>query len=201
MTVIGITGPSGAGKGTASEILRTKYGFSVIDADEIYHSLVSGPSPCLDEIRQHFGDSVIRRDGSLDRKKLREHVFGEQNCDKLLMLNLITHKHVVFEIKNLINTYGDTASVCLIDAPLLIEAGLSSLCDLTISITADKDIRAGRIAMRDSITNEEAALRISSQKEDDYYISNTSYNIQNNEGPDKLADLLFKILSKEGVLN
>ena len=49
MTVIGITGPSGAGKGEVSRILNEKYGFPVLDADKIYHSLVSAPSDCTSE--------------------------------------------------------------------------------------------------------------------------------------------------------
>lgn len=92
MTVIGITGPSGAGKGTVSKLLNEKYGFPVIDADKVYHSLVSSPSDCLEEIRKSFGDEVIGENGALDRRELAKKVLGGENSEKLALLNSITHK-------------------------------------------------------------------------------------------------------------
>lgn len=200
MTVIGITGPSGAGKGMASQILKNKYGFSVIDADEVYHELVSKPSECLEEIKNHFGESVIKSDGTLDRSELRKYVFGKENKENLLLLNSITHKHVVIEIKKTISNLAQTESVCIIDAPLLIEAGMCPMCDFTISVIADNDIRAKRIAMRDSIGLDEAMLRISSQKDDEYYISNTSFFVKNNGNLNELAASLDKTLHDGGIL-
>ena len=200
MTVIGITGPSGAGKGKASEILKSKYGFSIIDADNVYHSLVSKPSDCLDEIKLEFGDSVIDAHGALDRASLRKLVFGEENRERLLLLNSITHKHVVNEIKNIISSLADTVSVCVIDAPLLIEAGLCSVCDFTIAVIANKNIRAQRISCRDSISIDDAMLRISSQKEDEYYIQNTCHFVKNNGDEKYLTSSLYKILSERRVL-
>ncbi len=199
MTVIGITGPSGAGKGIVSNILKKKYGVSVINADEVYHELVSKPSACLDEIKFHFSSSVINSDGSLDRIELRKHVFGVENRERLLLLNNITHKHVVAEIKNKLSYLEKTVSICLIDAPLLIEAELSSVCDFTISVIADKEVRANRIAIRDSITVEDANLRISSQKDDEYYIDNTTFSVNNNGDTEMLASLLDKIMSERGI--
>ena len=92
MVVIGITGPSGAGKGAVSRILNEKYGFPVLDADEIYHSIVNCPSPCLQEISEEFGRGVINPNGSLNRTALSELVFGDENKDKLKILNQIFRK-------------------------------------------------------------------------------------------------------------
>ncbi len=201
MTVIGITGPSGAGKGMASDILKNKYGFSVIDADEVYHSLVSAPSECLDEIKLHFGNAVISSDGSLDRVELRKLVFGEENRERLLLLNKITHKHVVDKIKKRLSELSSKVSVCIIDAPLLIEAGLCSVCDLTVAVLADTKVRAQRIAMRDGLTVDDVMLRISSQKDDGFYIKNTSFYVTNNGDSEELMLSLDKILSEGRVLD
>ena len=199
MAVIGITGPSGAGKGAVSDILHNKYGFNVIDADAIYHSLVSAPSSCLDEIKLHFGESVIDEKGSLDRKALSGLVFGEKNQDKLLLLNKITHKYVVEKILNDIEHNKSEGANCIIDAPLLIEAELQQYCDFTITVLANEKTRAERIVARDNISHEKAIARISSQKSDDYYLSNTDYYITNDGDISLLESSVAKILLERSV--
>ncbi len=190
MIIIGITGPSGSGKGVVSEILFENYGFDVIDADMVYHRLVSSPSECLFEIKDAFGDGVIKED-ALDRPVLASLVFGDGNEQKLELLNNITHKYVVKEIKRIIEEDGRY----VIDAPLLIEAGLSDICDLTVAVIADKETRIKRIALRDGISVEDASRRISSQKNDDFYIENTDRMMLND------GDLLSVNTSIERILS
>ena len=199
MTVIGITGPSGAGKGAVSALLQTKYGFNVIDADRVYHSLVSAPSTCLDEIKTHFGETVINPDGSLDRKALGQIVFEDNGGDKLLLLNNIAHKYVVQEIVNEVQCRKSNNINCVIDAPLLLEAQLETYCDFTIAVLADEQIRIDRIISRDNISREKAMARISSQKSDEYYVANTDYTIRNNSDISLLDSSLSEILSKRRV--
>ena len=50
MRIIGITGPSGAGKGAVSAYLANKYGFRIIDADKVYHGIISRPSDFVREL-------------------------------------------------------------------------------------------------------------------------------------------------------
>lgn len=200
MLVMGITGPSGAGKGEISRILRELYGFAVIDADKVYHDLVSSPSSCLEEIRAEFGDSVINPDGSLDRHALARMVLGKENSQRLALLNAITHKYVVCEIKKLIADYKERDCDCVIDAPLLFEAKLDDECDFTVCVLADRELRAERISHRDKISIEDALLRISSQKNDEYYTSKSDYIIRNDGGTDQLEATLTKILSERRVI-
>ncbi len=53
--ILGLTGPSGAGKGVVAQRLQDAHGFAWIDTDAVYHDLVSAPSPCLDELELAFG--------------------------------------------------------------------------------------------------------------------------------------------------
>ncbi len=199
MTVIGITGPSGAGKGEAVTLLCEKLGFASIDADAIYHSLVSAPSECVSEICTLFGGSVINPDGSLDRRALSGLVLGEENRERLSALNSIAHKHVVSEIRSAVADYRSRGISCIIDAPLLIEAGLTLDCDLTIAILADTSVRAERIIERDKLSHNEAMVRISSQKPDGFYIKNTDYLLYNNGSLVQLSESLDKLLLERGV--
>lgn len=194
MVIIGITGPSGAGKGVVSEILRTKYGYHTIDADKVYHGLVSSPSECLNEIKKHFGESVVDSSGALDRAVLREKVFGKQNNAKLELLNSITHKHVISSIRAEISGLKSDIPACVVDAPLLIESGFVPKCDFTVSVLASQNLRAKRISKRDGISLNDAMKRISSQKPDDFYIDNTDYSITNDDDIDSLEQSVFNIL-------
>ncbi len=199
MIVIGITGPSGAGKGVVSDILY-KHGFYIIDADAVYHRIISPPSPCLDELVENFGNIIIAPDGSLNRSILSANVFAEGNTDKLELLNKTTHKFVVNEIRTNINELEGKAFGCVIDAPLLIEAGLRDDCLFTIAVLANKDIRAARISKRDGISNEKAFARINAQKNDNYYISKCDHVVYNNGDIHELECLINNILHDRGLI-
>lgn len=199
MFVIGITGPSGAGKGEISNLLSA-YGAYVIDADAVYHDVVSPPSSCLDELIVYFGKDIINSTGGLDRTALAKLVFGEGNRERLELLNKITHKYVVKEIRDrIIKLQENNTRLCVIDAPLLIEAGLCSDCDLTIAILAKKEIRADRISLRDSISYSAAMARINSQKDDKYYITHTDSVIYNDAGVDELKASLDALLRERNL--
>ena len=179
MITVGLTGPSGAGKGAVGEILK-QHGFVVIDSDEVYHKIISKPGDCVTELANTFGVDILNEDGSLNRAALAKIVFEKGNDHKLKALNEITHKYVVREIRGMIVSLRCAMpSACVIDAPLLFEAGLEEDCAFTIAVLANIDTRAKRIAIRDRITHEQAMTRISAQKTDDFYISQSDYVIYN----------------------
>lgn len=201
MYIIGITGPSGAGKGAASEYLNTKYGYKVIDADKVYHGIISSPSDCVKELAERFGEGILNEQGGIDRKALSKMVFGEENKEKLLLLNKITHKYVTVEIKALLESFErEGVAVCVIDAPLLIEAGVNKLCDRVLVVYADREIRAERIAKRDGIDMDSALLRINSQKSYEFYSENSDFFITNNLCIKELGLSVDSFLRCEGLI-
>ena len=201
MTVIGITGPSGSGKGECSKYLL-RQGYSIIDADAIYHDLLIPPSKCLDELVREFGKQILTAGGLLNRETLSSLVFGEENRERLLKLNEISHRHVTDKIQKILcSMRAMGAPVCVIDAPLLIEAGLSSMCDFIISVLADKDVRIERIIVRDKIDRERAIRRIESQKSDEFYTQNSHHTVYNDADKNALWDSLSIILTERGVYN
>lgn len=201
MIIIGITGPSGAGKGAVSAILAEKFGFKVIDADRVYHSIISSPSECVKELASSFGEDVLNEIGGIDRRALSKKVFGDENKDKLLLLNKITHKYVIYEIEKLLVEHRNSGiEVCIIDAPLLIEAGVDKMCDHTVAVIADKELRAKRIADRDGIDENAALLRINSQKPDSFYTDACSFILSNNHCKRELESSVDSCLRALGVL-
>lgn len=201
MLIIGITGPSGAGKGAVSKYLNEKYGFKVIDADKVYHAIISAPSDCVSELAENFGNGILNENGGIDRKALSRLVFGDENRDKLLLLNKITHKYVILEIDRTVSKLSENGEeVCLIDAPLLIEAGVDKLCDHVIAVVADKSVRADRIAKRDGIDKDAALLRINSQKPDSFYSEKCDCLLQNDLGLGELGLSVDNFLRNRSII-
>ena len=201
MRIIGVTGPSGAGKGAVSEYMMATHDFKVIDADKVYHDIISAPTECVQELADNFGNGILNENGGIDRKALSKLVFGEENKEKLLLLNKITHKYVIFEINKLLRNYSDNGvKICVIDAPLLIEAGIDKTCDFVISVIAEKELRAKRIAARDGIDYESALLRINSQKPDSFYSDACDCLLSNDQSLKELGLLVDKYLRCEGLI-
>lgn len=196
--ILGLTGPSGAGKGTFAQHLRDTHGFAWIDTDAIYHALISAPSPCLDELCTGFGDWILLPDGSLDRRALAAFVFDPDNKDKLKMLNRITHKHVLAVAAQQTEAarQGGAAGV-MIDAPLLFESGADKACTHSVAVLADAQVRLARITARDGISENAAWLRLKAQPTDEFYTERADFVIYNNGNRDALhesADRLVKEL-------
>ncbi len=198
MLVIGLTGPTGAGKSRVAEIF-TAFGLPVINADEVYHQLLIPPSRCLDELREHFGHKILTPDGTLDRAALGRIVFSDP--DALSALNTITHHYVKAEIRRTLDRWRrEDRIAAVLDAPQLFEAGAERDCNVIVSVLADRDLRLDRIVLRDGIDRERAAHRMESQKSDEFFRTHSDYVIENNDAGDRLLPAVRKILSEMGVL-
>ena len=193
MIIIGITGGSGCGKTTVSDIVRSK-GIEVIDTDKVARKIVEPGKPALDEIRRSFGEEYINENGGLDRKKTAGLVFSDPN--KLKELNRITHKYITQYVNEYIDNYR--GNIIGIDGAVLIESGIGKMCDFIISVLADQSQRLKRIMLRDNITEEDARKRINSQKNNEFYIENSDYIVYNNSDEDILSKEVSEILSQIG---
>ena len=180
MKIIGLTGPSGSGKGALCALL-SEHKIPSVDADRVYHQLLVPPSSCLDALHKRFGDKILKDDGTLDRAALAKIVFAHGSQRELSDLNRITHKFVVEKINDIIadfNKKGFAAAV--IDAPALIEAEIDKNCDIVVSVVADKDVRVKRIIERDGLSEEAALARINAQKPEAFYREHADVVICNN---------------------
>lgn len=198
MLVIGLTGPSGAGKGEVSRMLLA-LGIPVINADEVYHALLVPPSPCLDAIASAFGKQVLRTDGTLDRKALSAIVFSD--AAQLQSLNRITHGFVMERIRRELEVLRKKGyAAAAIDAPQLFEAGADADCEITLAVLADRELRLHRIMQRDGLDAESAARRVDAQRSDDFFRRHADYVLENNGSPEMLRPSLLCILEEVGVL-
>lgn len=201
MVVIGITGPTGAGKTTVLNVLRDMGG-AVADCDAVYHELLRSSAPLREELGARFGASIFDPTGDLRRKELGAIVFGDP--DALADLNAITHRHIVAQLHHLIaQAEGKGRPAIALDAIALLESGAGALCDTTVAVTAPEDLRVGRIMAREGISEDYARARIAAQKPSSWFEEHCTYTLRNDGDRAALearARALFQsILCKEDV--
>ncbi len=179
--IYGLTGMSGAGKSTVCDSFESA-GFLIIDCDRLAREVVRKGRPCLDKLHRLFGDSVITKDGELDRRAMGNIVFS--HSDKLALLNNTIYPYITYEVISMCD--NTDKHFVLLDAPTLFESGIDFICDGIISVTCDKEKSIQRIMLRDNITRESAEKRLGSQHDAEYYKSKSDFCIENNGDIDTL---------------
>jgi len=184
--IIGVTGNFGSGKSTVSRILAELSNARVIDADKIAKKYLLLYKK---RILREFPEA--RRNKSIDTRKLAEIVFEDRK--KLRKLEKILHPPTRREIKQLSKTKKNV----IIDAPLLIEGGLYSLCNFIILVKTPKEVQIRRL--KGKFTGKEINKRLENQlpynkkkKYADYIINNDS-SLKNTR---KQVELIWQKMKK-----
>ena len=119
MLLLGLTGGIGSGKSTVSAEFARR-GAIVIDADLVVRELQSPGGAVLAAMVEHFGETILAPDGTLNRQAVADIVFNDP--EQLKALNAIVHPKVGAEIDGRIEAQRDTDNVVILDVPLLVES-------------------------------------------------------------------------------
>ncbi len=164
--VIGLTGPTGAGKSSVAKELAA-LGCAVVDCDQIARQVTNTCIPCLQSLAEEFGADILQNN-VLDRKLLAARAFASP--DKTQRLNELTHLWIMEETKAQIQAARDAGKqFVVVDAPLLFEAGVDALCDTIMAVTVPFEKRLQRIMKRDNISEELARARMAAQHPESWY--------------------------------
>jgi dephospho-CoA kinase len=155
---IGVTGGIGSGKSAVTQMLEER-GIVVVDADIIARQVVEPGTLALRRIAEHFGHTILRADGSLDRAALRALVF--QDASERKWLENLLHPLIRAEIIRQLDS--SESPYCVLSSPLLLETGQNSLVDKVLLIDTSEELQLSRTAQRDSINSDAVGAIIASQ--------------------------------------
>jgi dephospho-CoA kinase len=159
--VVGLTGGIACGKTTVAKMFKD-LGIPVIDADELAREVVVPGTPGLQRIVEAFGKGVLDDTGRLDRKKVGDLVFGDE--EERAKLNAIMHPLIGAAGATKIQAYQDgPAPYVIYEAALLVETGSYKSFSALIVVGADESLQRLRLIARDGFTVQEANARIASQ--------------------------------------
>ena len=160
MLLVGLTGGIGAGKSTVGRLLSER-GAVVIDADSIVRELQRPDTDVFRAIIERFGPHVVAADGSLDRERLADLVFRDD--DARSALNAIVHPAVYAVMADRIAALKDGEQVVVLDIPLLAESGGGEGMDVVVVVEADQDARVARVVAERGLDPEDVRARMAVQ--------------------------------------
>jgi len=183
MLRIGLTGSIGVGKSFVASVF-IELGCRLLDADETAREVVQPGTEGLNAIVARFGSEVLNTDGTLDRKRVGELVFGNE----LLRteLNAILHPKIIERQDEILKSWEqiDPNGIGIVDAALMIESGGYKRFDKLIVVHCRPEVQLERLMLRNGLTEAEARRRIDSQMPQEEKQRYADYLIDTSDGFD-----------------
>lgn len=156
---VGLTGGIGSGKSSVARFCRQQFGVEYIDADLICRDLLVPDALGWQAFVAAFGTDYLDSEQKIDRQRLREAIFR----DHLLRqrLNEIIHPLARNEIIQRLSLTA--AERCLVEVPLLYEAGWEEDFSSVIVVYASENCCLERLMQRDHLTREAAMEAVGAQ--------------------------------------
>jgi dephospho-CoA kinase len=204
MLKIGLTGGIASGKSLVSQMF-TDLGAHTIDADQIAHELMKPGEPAYDEVVRAFGSDILNADKSVNRGKLAEIAFDKRR-PRIYELNRIMHPGVIQRYEAWMDEIGrrEPDAIVILEAALVLEAGLRKRFDRIIVVTCKQQQRVERWAQRFNLDPETAKVevtrRMMAQAPDEAKIQAADHVIDNSgsvEDTRKQAESVFAELKNQ----
>lgn len=189
MLKLGITGGIGCGKSEVCRLLE-KLGVPIIHADIVAKDLVNENEQIKRDLKQAFGEDVYFPNDTLDRRKVADIIFNNEEAKQ--QLNQIIHPHVLeYQEKELSRLEAtEKFRIAGVEAALIFEAGSHTQFDVIVVVAASRETVIQRLKERDGLTGKEILKRINSQMDLQEKIKRADFVIYN-DGP--LDELNHKV--------
>ncbi|WP_455367177.1 dephospho-CoA kinase [Kaarinaea lacus] len=191
MLTIGLTGGIGSGKSTVAKLFKN-LGVPIYDTDVIARELVQPGQPALQEIIAVFGKDILDVDGHLDRQKLKQRIFT--NDDERHKLETILHPRIRESL--LAKITSCRAPYCIAVIPLLIEKHWQQVVDRVLVVDVTQATQICRTQHRDQLTESVIKRIIDSQATRTQRLTAADDVIDNNLTPDKLQTQVQQLHEK-----
>jgi len=191
MLRVALTGGIGSGKSTVAKLFE-KLGVSIIDADEIALRITEPNTYSFETIVEHFGKSIVKNDGTLDRRSLRNIIFKDINERKWLE-NLL---HPVIREAMRARTLKADSPYCLLVIPLLAESKKIDFIDRVCVIDISQPLQIKRATERDHSPESDVEAIIASQCSNEKRLSIANDIIHNDDDLEHLKSQVFTLHKK-----
>jgi dephospho-CoA kinase len=197
--ILGVTGGIASGKSTISKMLEAM-GAPIIDYDVIAREIVEPGEPAWKDIRGYFGAQVLGADGKIDRKKLSDIVFRDE--EKRKKLEGFTHPRIIEVAAKQADKIAEKNPNAVIQAviPLLFEANLQHLVHKVLLVYIPREMQIERLMKRDGISREAAESILKAQLPIDEKLGYADFVIRNEgtlEETRKQVEQVWEQLKKE----
>lgn len=183
-------------------------GAHLAQADRIAHELMRPGEAVYNKVVGHFGRSILNPDGSLSREKLAELAFGVHadspgsqvsRNSRIEELNRIVHPAVIRSQEEWMEQIGrqDPNAVTIVEAALILEAGVAKRFDRLIVVTCNEEARVARFAARQKLeldaARKEVARRMAAQLPEAEKIKVADYVIDNSGSLDATKEQVRRV--------
>ena len=191
MHLVGLTGGIGSGKSAVSALLAS-YGAAVLDADVMAREVVEPGTPGLAEVVDAFGPDVVAPDGTLDRARLGQRVFGDPG--ELARLNAILHPRIGRRFAELLaEAEASGAPVAVHDVALLVENGMQDRYDAIVVVAASPETQLDRLVRLRGMSEADARARIAAQVPLEHRLAVATHVIHNDGPLEELAPQVERV--------
>ena len=144
---VGLTGGIGCGKTTVEQMFAA-LGASVIDTDQIAHSLTAPHGAAMPDLVAEFGQEYATADGALDRAKMRSLVFSDPGARKRLEAIL----HPKIRDATFAAAAMATGPYVIFVVPLLLESGTwRERVTRILAIDCPEEVQVARVMARNGL--------------------------------------------------
>jgi dephospho-CoA kinase len=195
--ILGVTGGIAAGKSTVTEILRS-LGAVVVSADELAREVVRPGTPTLKRLVDCFGETILKTDGTLDRKALGRKVFSDPEARR--RVNRIVHPAIAdLAERRLAELSAGGAELIVYEAPLLFEAGAEERVEAVLVVRVEESLQLARLMARDGLSRSEAESRIAAQMSQEEKVARADYVIDNSGTREEVESRIRTLLAGLGL--
>lgn len=148
MLKIGLTGGIASGKSLVAGMF-TELGAHTVDADELAHDLMRPGEAAYQKIVEKFGKEILNPDGTVNRARLAELAFDKRR-PRIYELNGILHPGVIQKQEQWMEDIRrrEPDAIVILEAALLLEAGIRKRFDRIIVVTCTPQQRIERWARK-----------------------------------------------------
>ena len=190
--VLGLVGGIASGKSSVAAQFAS-LGCAVVDADRLAREYLAEPA-VRRKIAERFGRKILDASGEVDREALARLVFSDPGA--MEALNSLTHPELCERTRRALQVARRrSVPAVVLDAPLLLEKGLDTLCDYVLYLHVPDEVRTARAHVQRGWDGSEVARREDSQISLKTKRQRADYIIDNSLSPEHTLEQVRTLLA------